>query len=101
MKELRWPHAAVVLGAFAVLGTLAFFGKDSAAVITGVMALLGVMGFVAFQQQEIKSHVETVRAQTNGNVGQLMETIDRLQRENTELALRVPAPADPEAPSEQ
>lgn len=94
MKDLRWPHVAVVLGAFGVLGTLAFFGKDSAAVVTGVLALLGVMGFVAYQQSEIKAHVETVKSNTNGNISTLMETIDRLQRENTELALRVQPPSE-------
>lgn len=100
MKDLRWPHVVVVLGALGVLGTLAFFDKDSAAVITGVLALLGVMGFVAYQQQEIKAHVETVKTNTNGNNAELMELVKKLQQENKELALRVPAPApDSEASS--
>lgn len=81
MKDLRWPHVAVVLGAFGVLGTLAYFEKDAAAVITGVLALLGVMGFVAYQQSEIKQTTATIKDQTNGNIGQLMAMMEQTRQD--------------------
>lgn len=96
MKDLRWPHVAVVLGALAVLGTLAYFEKDSATVVTGVVVLLGVMGFVAHQQSEIKQTASVIKEQTNGTNSELLRIIERLQAEKTELALRVPPPVEAE-----
>lgn len=99
MKDLRWPHAILALGVVAVLGWLAYEGKDGATVITGMLALLAALGFVAYQQSEIKSQNEAIKHQTNGNVSQLVaelaqarRDIMQLQEEKAALALRVPPP---------
>lgn len=95
MKDLRWPHMVVVLGALAAVSWLTYTGKDSAV----ILLLLGALGFVVHQQAEIKQQTETIKQQTNGTNTELLQMIDRLQREKAELALKVPT--DSETPPSQ
>lgn len=100
MKDFKMSHAIVISVALIVLGTLAFFDKDSAAVIMGVVGLLGAFGFVAKQQSEIKEHTAAIKQQTNGGYTQMLRIIEKKDQEHaaaiaamaTQLAAMQPPP---------
>lgn len=86
MKDLRWPHVIMVLGALGVLGWLTYEGKDGATVIAGALALLGALGYVAHQQGEIKSQTEAIKQQTNGTNTELLRQLENKDRTIKQMA---------------
>lgn len=80
MKDLRWPHVALIAVVLGVLGGLAYAGKDSAALVGGVIALLGAMGMIVKGQAEVKEQATAIKEQTNGNTSALLTTVTDLQR---------------------
>lgn len=118
-EDLKWPAVAVIVALLAVLGWLAYNGKDASTVLAGVIAVLGALGYgmltnkqsdIQTQQGEIKQNTETIKEQTNGRITQLMEIVEKQHRDHQsqadqhrrdmkemaeKMALMVPAPFDP------
>lgn len=82
IKDFRISHAIVISVALVVLGTLAYFDKESATVVMGVVTLLGAFGFVAYQQSEIKEHTAAIKQQTNGGYTQMLRIIEKKDQDH-------------------
>jgi len=68
MKPLTWQHVTIVLALLVGIVTLSVFGRDATSFIaigTLIMAGLGIL----IQQGS------TIREQTNGRIGQLVELV--------------------------
>jgi Tfp pilus assembly protein PilO len=112
MKELKWQHVALVGLIVMVLGALAWFGKDGSQVLAGVLAILAALGFgyIFNKQSEIQQTTSQIKEQTNGQMGNLRDTIEQMRRDQVNaadqhrrdmkemadrLATMFPPPADP------
>lgn len=91
MKDLKWPAVAVIGILVVTLGVLSYFDKDATMVLTSVMAVLTALGFgytlnrqseLQNSQTEIRQNTETIKEQTNGNVGSLMAMIEQQNRDH-------------------
>jgi cell division protein FtsB len=112
VKDLKWPAVVVIMVLMVTLGFLAYHDKDVTAVLAGIMAVLSALGFgytysqqreLQGQQNEIKSNTETIKDQTNGNIGQLTQMLDQQARDHRremsaladKLAGMMPASSEP------
>lgn len=112
MRELKWPHVALVVATLAALSWLSYQGKDATTVLSGVFMVLGALGFgllinkqseLKDQQTEIKQNTETIKDNTNGRISQMMQMLDQQARDHRremsamadKLATMVPAPLEP------
>lgn len=78
MKDLKLPHAIVISVVLLVLGTLAFYEKDSAVFVASALTLLGALGFIIRQQSDIKADATAIRQQTNGTNSELLAMVKEL-----------------------
>ena len=82
MKLSGWPLAAVILGAFASVVMLSWLRADTQ-IITNLLVLLGLGGGL--------SMLSSLRAHVNGNITQLISTLERF---GNQLAQSQPMLAD-------
>jgi hypothetical protein len=83
VRDLKWPAVTVIIALLAVLGALAYFGKDAATVLAGVITVLGALGFgYTFNRQaEIQQSTARIEENTNGRIGQLVAMVEKQQRD--------------------
>lgn len=118
-EDLKWPAVVIIVALIVVLGWLSYYGKDASTVLAGIIAVLGALGYgmltnkqsdIQTQQSEIKSNTETIKDQTNGRITQLMEMLDKRDRDHQtqadqhrrdmkemadKMALMTPPPPEP------
>lgn len=85
MKNLTWPHVAVIVAFLACVTALGLTGNDTAALIAVGVAILGGTGLQIGQTIAVKEN-------TNGANRELLEANKRsaeLQAANTERALTI------------
>lgn len=112
--RLKWPAVVVILGLLVVLGFLSYKGKDATTVLTGVLAVLTALGFgytlnrqseLQNSQTEIRQNTETIKEQTNGNIGSFMTMLEQQNRDHRRdmiaMADKLAAMLPPPAPENQ
>ena len=91
MKDLKWPAVAVIVALLLVLAWLSDRGKDATVVLAGVFTVLGALGYGVLSskqadlqnsQTEIKQNTDTIKEQTNGNIGQMMAMLEQQGRDH-------------------
>lgn len=73
VPKLSWGQVSVILGAFAMVGVLAWLKID----LTAVLAFVGLVlvGAGVIQQSSTKDAVTEVKQQTNGNNQRLIDAL--------------------------